>query len=959
MPALDRQLVYGAGPWAVDLARRELRADGVPVPIGGRAFEIVEVLIEAAGELVTKDDIMARVWPGVFVEENTLQVHISAVRRALGPDRELLKTVAGRGYRLLGRWTAQQPAMTATDGAIPRTAGRPFTTNFPAPTSELIGRETAVQHLRDLLSAYRVVTLTGPGGIGKTALALEVARRLFPSFEGDGRLVELASLSDPGLLPSAVAGALGFRLGDETTFDAVATAIGGNALLLVLDNCEHVIDAVAKLVETLIRLCPRTSVLATSREVLRIDGECVYRVSPLDAPSQDQDDPNKILGHGAVQLFIARAAAWQADASPDAQSLPAIAAICRRLDGIPLAIEFAAARAATLGLRRVAERLNDRFGLLAGGRRTALARHQTLRATLDWSYELLPDLERHLLRHLAVFPAGFTLEAASAVRGDTDDAASDIEALVANLVAKSLVQLDGSAPGGRWRMLETIRAYAMVKLKERGEAEMAARRHAEFFRDLFAPATAASRVQPGIDDMARRVRELDNVRAALDWCFSAAGDTATGITLTAAYVSVWLHLSLVAECRERAERVLQDSALETTLSAPLQMQLYIAFGTALVQSTGAEERTGSVLSKGLEIAGSADDADAELRALWAMWCYLDHKGEHREALSLAERFSRTARRKADPADVFVGDRLIGYTLHYLGSQSEARRYLEGVVGRYVAPADQRHVIWFQHDQRVVARTVLARVLCLQGLLDQARHNAQASLADAQTADQTLTLRYVLGWGVCPVSLLIGDLEAAAASVAMLVDLATRRHLPFWQTVGRALEGALLIKRGEYADGVALLQEAIDTQVRPGWAARFPDLLGALADGLAGTEQFGEARAAVERALAGADRSGVRWYAAELLRIKGELLVQATGDQMTAETCFQTALDMARQQGALLWELRSAMSLARLRTQQGRHDDATPVLGPVHGRFTEGFDTADLRAARAMLQSLPPYQPSPT
>src|SRR5713101_26300 len=421
--------VYMSQQWEIDLGQRELRAYGAPVPIGNRAFEIISVLVQAAGKLVSKDDLMGRVW-GAIVEENTIQVHISAIRKALGPDRGMLKTSSGRGYRLLGSGTIGQEEHASAEPISfeqIRKSVRPFQSNLPSRASDLIGRDGAVQHLRNLLSAYRAVTLTGPGGIGKTSLALEVARNLFPTFEGDAWLVELVSLSDPALVPSAVAGVLGLRLGGaEISAESVARAIGGKNLLVVLDNCEHVVDAVASLAEKVVRLCPATSVLATSREVLRIEGEHVYRVPALDVPLQRQEKSRTVLEHSAVQLFIARTTALRSDFLADEESLPAISAICRHLDGIPLAIELAAARAATLGLQQVASRLDDRFTLLAGRRRTALPRHQTLRATLDWSYELLPDWERCLLRHLAAFPAGFTLEAATAVASDANSAGSAV-----------------------------------------------------------------------------------------------------------------------------------------------------------------------------------------------------------------------------------------------------------------------------------------------------------------------------------------------------------------------------------------------------------------------------------------------------------------------------------------------------------------------------------------------------
>jgi non-specific serine/threonine protein kinase len=536
MPEQGRHLVYEWGGWEVDLARRELRLRGVPILLGDRAFQIFSVLVESAGELVAKDEFMMRVWPGTVVAENTLEVHISAVRKALGPDRGTLKTSFGRGYRLVGDWTIRKESTPGDSVAVDSTRlpVQPFLTNVPAAGSELVGRTATVKQLREFISTYRMITLTGPGGIGKTTLALEVARSLFPAFNGDCWLVDVLSLSDTDLVPSMVACVLGLRLGGgEVSPGAVARAIGGKKLLLILDNCEHVIEAAATLAETVIRLCPATSIVATSREVLRIEGEHVYRVPPLDVPSQHEEKAGRILGHSAVQLFISRTRAQDSAFSPHGESLPAIAAICRRLDGIPLAIEFAAARAATLGPELVLSRLDRRFGLLTGGRRTALPRHQTLRATLDWSYQLLPEPERCLLRRLGVFAAGFTLEAAHAVMSDQGYTAAALLEQIANLVAKSLVTLDGSAPSGRWRLLETIRAYALELLTESGENEQVARRCAEYFRDLVGQAALGSQEQPSAAEMTRYAREIDNMRAALDWSFSPDGDVAIGGVLTA------------------------------------------------------------------------------------------------------------------------------------------------------------------------------------------------------------------------------------------------------------------------------------------------------------------------------------------------------------------------------------------------------------------------------------------
>jgi predicted ATPase/DNA-binding winged helix-turn-helix (wHTH) protein len=953
--AQGRRSVYASGGWVVDLARRELRFHGAPAPIGSRSFDIFEVLVQSAGELVTKDDLMGRVWSGAIVDENALQVHISAIRKALGPDRGMLKTAFGRGYRLLGTWTMRQERTPTVSVALEPTQvrGQQGLTGLPAATFELIGRTAATLHLRDLLSAYRVVTLSGPGGIGKTTLALEVARNLSPTFSGDVWLVGLASLSDPGLVPSTVAGALGLSLGgDQITPESVARAIAGRKLLLVLDNCEHVIEAVARVVEAIVSTCPATSVITTSREVLRVAGECSFHVPPLDVPSEAQESRDVLLSHSAVRLFIARTTASGSELTPDREDLSAIASICRRLDGIPLAIEFAAACAATLGPRYVASRLDDRFGLLTGGRRTALPRHRTLRATLDWSYDLLSESEQCVLRRLSVFSAGFTLEAATAVLSETGDASANVPVLIANLVAKSLVTVDRSVFEGRWRLLETIRTYAFERLTKSGEAELAARKHAAFFCDLLAP-TGDSPARLAIEDLPRYGREIDNVRGVLDWSFSPTGDSAIGVVLTVAYVPVWLHLSLMTECRDRVQHALDSLDPASIRTAHLRMQLHIALGIVLQHTTGPVPRTEVDLVKALAIAESLNDAENQLLALWALWFYRLNKGEPWKGQLLAERFSEVARRTGDPANLLLGDRLMGNSLHFRGNQPEARRYFEHVLEFYVTPGDRFRSIWFLYDMRVAVQLVLARVLMLQGLYDQANDNAHASLAHAQAAGHNLSVCYAHAWAVYPIALMTGDIAAAERSVATVIDLAARHSFAYWTNIGRCLEGQLLIKRGHSAEGTVLLRAAMKSYIGTGWMTRYSEFLGVLAEGLGDEGRVGEANVVIAEALDWSDRTGERYYVAELLRVRGELLLQEAGEGSVpaAEDCFQRALELARQQGALSWELGSALSLARLRVRQKRHAHARQLLEPVCDRFTGGIESADLRSARLMLQSL--------
>jgi predicted ATPase/DNA-binding winged helix-turn-helix (wHTH) protein len=931
---------------------RELRANGVPVPLGGRAFEIIEVLVHSAGDLVTKDDLMRQVWPGAVVGNNTLQVHMAAVRKALGPDRDLLKTAFGRGYRLLGDWMTETGAArsepVADAAAIP---DQPNFTNLPLATSKLIGRAGAVQHVADLLSAYRTVTLTGPGGIGKTALSLEIARSLSPGFEGDAWLVELASLSDPVLVPTAVASALGLRLGgDAIPAESVGRAVGGRRLLMVLDNCEHVIDAAARLAETIIRMCPLASILATSREVLRIEGECVYRVPPLDVPKENQVESGDLLGHSAVQLFIARTRAQNSEFTPREGDLPAIAAICRRLEGIPLAIEFASARAAALGLAEVAAHLDDRFDTLTDGRRTALPRHQTLRATLDWSYGLLPEPEQRQLRRLAVFPGGFTLEAATAVMQDVGNTASSGVGAVASLVGKSLVTLDGSVAAERWRLLETVRAYALEKLAANGETDQIAKRHAKFFRDLLATALPDVPAESIASGIAHLSREIDNVRAALDWAFSATGDCALGADMTAAYVPVWTQLSLFGECRARVETALAACVNPADLAPRTEMILRAALGTSLSYTRGPVDAADLNWKRVLELSEGLGDAEFQLRALYGLWLYKILVCEYRAALALAQRFQRVA---AVTADISTAERMMAMVLHYLGDQGGAcacaERSLDGPV------PTNRHVFTTRYglDQRVGALVQLARALWLQGFPDQAMQAAQASVEEAAAVAHANSMCLALADGACIVAILAGELDDAGQFATMLTEHADKHDLGVWRTYGRALHGRLLLQSGRAAEGAVFLRSALDDLRETPFDIRFQLYLVWLVEVLASAGQFAVALTAADEALDRAERTEERWYLPELLRLRGELLLQSgkSGAAVEALELFAQSLRMAQSQKALSWELRTTMSLVRAR--RGAADDTAlrAELEAVLAAFSEGVHTADLVAARGLLAEL--------
>lgn len=778
--------IYASGECEIDVARREIRVLGSPVPVGGRAFEIVEVLAQSAGELVTKDELMNRIWPGAVVMENTLQVHAAAVRKALGPYRGLLKTESRRGYRLLGDWTVRRH-----DAAKPpvgprqiRVTGESPATNFPATVTRLVGRWAAVQRLQDLVSAYRVVTLTGPGGIGKTTLALKVARRVLGEFDDGGWLVELASLTDPHLVPSAVAGVLGLRLGSNIiSAEAVARAIAGRNLLLVLDNCEHVIDAAAILAEMLVRLCPRTTVLATSREVFRIEGEYAYRVPPLEVPAIEQVEPDQILGHSAPELFVARAKELGSDFSPLPENLPTIAAICRHLDGIPLAIEFAAARAATLGIEQVAAGLRDRFALLTSGRRTALPRHRTLRATLDWSYQLLPDSERLLLQRLAVFSGSFSLDAANAVTNRGEASEAEIADAVANLVAKSLVTSDFTGGGGYLRLLETTRVYALSKLTKSGELQEFSRRHAEYYRGLL------ERIKHEWEKRSTPLAHVDNVRAVLEWCFGVNGNLAVGVGLAAAAALFFLAMSLLPECHRWSERAIL--ALDDATSGGCEeMHLQASLGILSMQMHGQSDAARVALSRGLAIAEARGDVLNQVGLLGMFSMFDVRDGDFKTSLHYAKLSRAVDGIVENSAAMALANSILGRALQFVGDHSGSRVEL-GASFRYWSGSQGAGEVYLGLDHHILVGIGLARNLSLQCHPAQATERVRQTIKDAEGKNHPASLGLALSWAP-GIFLWIGDLRSAEEHADWLISHSESHSLGPYLAVARGYKGKLAI-----------------------------------------------------------------------------------------------------------------------------------------------------------------------
>ena len=938
-PTAER--VYLFGPFRLLPAKQLLLEGDTPVRIGGRAFDILTALVEQAGSVVTKNELMARAWPHAVVEESNLKVTVAALRRVLGEDRpghRYLANVPGRGYRFVA------PVQCSDVSHAPERVPRPQWHNLVHAPTRMVGRTEVVTSLADALPERRLLSIVGPGGIGKTTVALAVARTLVDRGERDVGFVNLASLPDARFVPMAVAKALEVTIHSENATSALALALRDRRLLIVLDSCEHVLETTAALVDEILAAAPDVLILATTREPLRARGETIHRLAPLTAPASTEGlTASEAQTFAAVELFVERATASREGFTLTDADAPVIADICRKLEGIALAIELTATRVDTFSLRELSALLENRFRLLSLDRRTAVTRHRSLAAALDWSHDLLTESERTVLRRLSVFSGAFTLASALAVAGGEGDLVAALE----DLVAKSLVSADVSGPVVRYRLLDTTRAYAAQKLQESGEGPETRRRHADHHLAVLTRAEEESTHLQIAEWLAGHGRNIDDVRGALAWAYSSEGDPDLAVALTIAAIPLWTQLSLLDECRTNSE-----AALQRPLPPSDRMKLLAALGVALLYTRGPQPVTEALWKEALELAEQVHDVRYQLRMLWGLPVYLVYYGDYRAALGYLRRLRVVARKHGDGADRANTERLIATTLHYFGRQRSARQRLDRVLQTYAARAQQAHIARFQFDQRATARGTLATILWLQGYATQAAQMAREAVEDAHAADHPISLCNALGLAAFPVSLYIGDLPAAERYLKQLLDHLSRNSLAVWRSLGDCLEGMSMVERGELA-GVDRMQDALERLVASGFCLRQSYFLGALARGQARAGRLSDALGTIEAALAWCERTGERWFLPEVLRLKGEFL-RAKGNLHEAEESYRQAIQWSRRQGALAWELRATTSLTELCVDLERPSEALDALVAARSRFTEGFETVDLQRASFLISRLQNY-----
>jgi non-specific serine/threonine protein kinase len=641
MSATSTPLTYRFGEFEVDVAAYELRRGGHRLPLARQPMDLLLLLLERRQELVSREDIAKRLWgPDVFTDLDAgIRTAILKIRQALGDSREsprFVETVPGKGYRLVApvEVVPQSPPKTSPGlSIVPEHLPNPRRHNLPAELTSFVGRRKELLELPGVLASSRLLSLTGAGGVGKTRLAVRLARDLVNEFPDGVWLVDLAPLSVPDLVAQTIATALGVREGPQRSArEVLLDTLRDRELLLVLDNCEHLIAACAELVEALLREAPALRILATSREALGVSGETVCRVPSLSLPEAlTSVRVDAVVESEATQLFIERARAVDPAFAATPDNSDAIARICRRLDGIPLAIELAAARVVVLSPEQIEARLQDRFRLLTGGARTAVARQRTLEATVDWSYQLLSDVERQLLSRLSVFPAAWTLEAAEQVCGGDGIDEPDVLDLLSRLVSKSLVVVDSELAGERrYRFLETVRQYARERLVQAGAADRLRERHFEFFFNEFRGVLPILRHHNQLPCLRRLRVEQENVRAALEWALTSSALAEKGLELAGALFWFWTKRGLYEEGKLWLEQALAVDSVAGGLRARALIGL-----AHMHYFRGRHVEVGALATEALSLGRDDGDAWVVSFALFLQGLAAFELGDHERAAALA------------------------------------------------------------------------------------------------------------------------------------------------------------------------------------------------------------------------------------------------------------------------------------------------------------------------------------
>ena len=932
------------GPFHLIPGERRLERDGLAVKIGDRALDILLCLVAATPEVISKELLIRQVWPNLIVEEGNLRFQIASLRQVLAEGsaggQQFVATVQGKGYAFVAPVSRVQAPGLESDAE--RESGQ----RLPMRSARTIGRDREVAELSEKLMANRLLSVVGPGGVGKTTVAVAVAHGLLQTFDGAVRFIDLGALADASLVPRTLASLFGLTVHAPDPVNSLVALLRDQRMLVVLDNCEHVIDAAAGAAEALYLGAPGIYILITSREPLRVEGEVVARIQPLDFPPAGMPmDAATAMQFPATELLIDRLSGTTDEFRLRDEDAPFFSEICRRLDGLPLAIELAAGLVQAYGTEEAFERLGEGV-LSAGGHEAEAPRHQTLAAMLDWSYDLLTEPERVVLQRLSTLVGAFPMEAAQAIGSVQKTMRHQAAEIIAGLVAKSLLKVNFYETQSRFRLLDTTRAYALQKLRESGQLQRACRTHAEYFCEVIEEALDS--VDP--DDAADcdwTEQNIGNVRAALDWCFSADGDRDLGVRLAAGSAAVFLDMSLWDECKDWTARALSALPAEA-VGSRREMLLRESFGLASMVTESVKAGHYAELERCLAIAESLGDRHYQLRLIGALVIHHQRLGEMGAALDLARRGAIVAGTIGTREAVTLSDWLLGISNHLTGNHREAIPYGQMATRPFRSDGTSRTIGYGVYEHRIRARCGLARSLWLIGYHREGVEEAEKTIAEAIELEHPVNICIALIW-TAQVFLWNEDWSRAEDAIRSLLRYAEKYSFMPYVAYSRSAFAELKIKQGMVSEGVDALRACLA-------ARRFYHVATApqnctLAEGLLQLGAIDEGLAQVEAALQSTIERGGSYWLPEILRVKAALQSRSAGHSGDAEATFLQASRIAEEQGALSLVMQIAMSAADHRIGMGAIDEAREVLRSAISRFKRGQDNKFLLAAKDRLTVL--------
>jgi predicted ATPase/DNA-binding winged helix-turn-helix (wHTH) protein len=933
-------------PFELSSWERVLRRGNEVLPLGSRALDILIYLADRPGEVIAKQELIDHVWSDVTVEEGSLRVHVAAIRKALGDGQfgnRYIANIKGRGYSFVGTVGQLGGGTEGRNGKF-RHQGR-----LPVRPIMMIGRETVVSEVSRKLRNVRFVTLLGPGGIGKTTIALAVGRTAAEEFGGNVYFADLESLTDPRHVTGAVATSLGLALKSKDPGLELVDLVRSRKLLIILDNCEHVIETVALLAEQLYQQTEQVYLLTTSRELLKVEGEHCYRVLPLDFPPDGSEQTaNAVLRFPAVQLFVRRVAARAGSVVLTDEEAPYVAEMCRKLDGMPLAIELAAGQVAALGLKNTISRLVSRLELLKLSHRTAVRRHRTLKATLDWSYDLLSDGERIVFRRVAPFVGHFTLDGARHVAGELGAGAEEIFDAIAGLVEKSLITRIGEARA-QYRLLDTTRAYALGKLEEHAEVDVVFRQHVEYVAGYLESQRAGLLAPLKAESTSTHSSQLGNIRAALEWSFGPNGDDEIATRLAAASTQRFLELSLLIECRVWAERAITRLG-DQHKNSRREMEIYASLSLALMHSEGSSELVRMAFSRALDVAAMQGDFAYELRILSGLFMYSHWIMDIRGATDIAVRSKKLALKTGDPDDMALAEAMLAASDHLLGNHLAAQLHCELGL-RYLASGPRFRTEQYLFHYTSFLLVGMARSLLYRGLLDQSLEYAKLAIEEGEKSGHPATFCRSLAL-IVPVFLTMADTRRSDQYIAELSDLSAAHSLKPYCAIATGLRGQWLLLQNNLLDAISLLKRALEELHAQRQEMLNMDFACDLAAALMKIGEHEQALRLVLNAIDVQQRVGKFLHMPALFRMKGLILASRSAeDYCEAEASLLSAIDWAKRQSATLFELKAATDLAELLLKQDRVAEAYKCLNAALDRTPGGIVSPDHARALQTLNQL--------